>query len=54
VTRHKVVLVPFPFDDLAATKVRPAVWDFTSYEPLKVRVGVGQSSSKVKAVLNTR
>jgi mRNA interferase MazF len=25
VTRHKVVLVPFPFDDLSATKVRPAV-----------------------------
>jgi mRNA interferase MazF len=25
VTRGKVVLVPFPFDDLSATKVRPAV-----------------------------
>jgi mRNA interferase MazF len=25
VTRHKVVLVPFPFDDLSTTKVRPAV-----------------------------
>jgi mRNA interferase MazF len=25
VTRHKVVLVPFPFDDLSAAKVRPAV-----------------------------
>ena len=24
-TRGKVVLVPFPFDDLAATKLRPAV-----------------------------
>jgi len=24
-TRGKVVLVPFPFDDLTATKVRPAV-----------------------------
>lgn len=24
-TKHKVVLVPFPFDDLSATKVRPAV-----------------------------
>ena len=24
-TRHKVVLVPFPFDDLSTTKVRPAV-----------------------------
>jgi mRNA interferase MazF len=24
-TRHKVVLVPFPFDDLSSTKVRPAV-----------------------------
>ena len=24
-TRHKVVLVSFPFDDLSATKVRPAV-----------------------------
>jgi mRNA interferase MazF len=24
-TRDKVVLVPFPFDDLSATKVRPAV-----------------------------
>lgn len=23
--RHKVVLVPFPFDDLSSTKVRPAV-----------------------------
>ena len=23
--KHKVVLVPFPFDDLSATKVRPAV-----------------------------
>lgn len=23
--RHKVVLVPFPFDDLSANKVRPAV-----------------------------
>jgi mRNA interferase MazF len=23
--RHKVVLVPFPFDDLSGTKVRPAV-----------------------------
>lgn len=25
VTRGKIVLVPFPFDDLTATKVRPAV-----------------------------
>ena len=24
-TRHKVVLIPFPFDDLSTTKVRPAV-----------------------------
>ncbi|MBA4397858.1 MAG: growth inhibitor PemK [Syntrophus sp. (in: bacteria)] len=24
-TKHKVVLVPFPFDDLSSTKVRPAV-----------------------------
>jgi mRNA interferase MazF len=24
-TRHKVVLVPFPFDDLSSSKVRPAV-----------------------------
>ncbi len=24
-TKHKVVLVPFPFDDLTSTKVRPAV-----------------------------
>lgn len=24
-TRHKIFLVPFPFDDLASTKVRPAV-----------------------------
>lgn len=24
-TRHRIVLVSFPFDDLAATKVRPAV-----------------------------
>jgi mRNA interferase MazF len=24
-TRHKVVLVPFPFDDLSGVKVRPAV-----------------------------
>lgn len=24
-TRHKTVLVPFPFDDLSSTKVRPAV-----------------------------
>jgi mRNA interferase MazF len=24
-TKHKVVLVPFPFDDLSGTKVRPAV-----------------------------
>ena len=23
-TKHKVVLVPFPFDDLSSTKVRPA------------------------------
>jgi mRNA interferase MazF len=23
--KHRVVLVPFPFDDLSATKVRPAV-----------------------------
>jgi len=23
--RHRVVLVPFPFDDLSSTKVRPAV-----------------------------
>jgi hypothetical protein len=28
-------------------------WDSTAYEPLKVRAGVGQSFSKVKAVLNT-
>jgi hypothetical protein len=28
-------------------------WDSTVYEPLKVRLGVGQSFSKVKAVLNT-
>jgi len=25
VTRYKVVLVPFPFDDLSSSKVRPAV-----------------------------
>jgi mRNA interferase MazF len=25
VTRYKVVLVPFPFDDLSSTKVRPAL-----------------------------
>ena len=25
-TKGKVVLVPFPFDDLSATKVRPAVY----------------------------
>jgi mRNA interferase MazF len=25
VTRGKIVLVPFPFDDLAAAKVRPAL-----------------------------
>jgi mRNA interferase MazF len=24
-TKHKVVLVPFPFDDLSTSKVRPAV-----------------------------
>ena len=24
-TKHKIVLVPFPFDDLSTTKVRPAV-----------------------------
>jgi mRNA interferase MazF len=24
-TRHRVVLVPFPFDDLSSSKVRPAV-----------------------------
>lgn len=24
-TKGKVVLVPFPFDDLSSTKVRPAV-----------------------------
>ena len=24
-TKHKVVLIPFPFDDLSSTKVRPAV-----------------------------
>jgi len=24
-TKGKVVLIPFPFDDLTATKVRPAV-----------------------------
>jgi mRNA interferase MazF len=24
-TKGKVVLVPFPFDDLSATKVRPAI-----------------------------
>ncbi|MBI2060976.1 MAG: type II toxin-antitoxin system PemK/MazF family toxin [Nitrospirae bacterium] len=24
-TRHKIVLVPFPFDDLSGTKVRPAL-----------------------------
>ena len=25
VTKHKTILVPFPFDDLSSTKVRPAV-----------------------------
>jgi mRNA interferase MazF len=24
-TRHKIVLISFPFDDLSATKVRPAI-----------------------------
>jgi len=24
-TKHKIVLVPFPFDDLSSSKVRPAV-----------------------------
>ena len=24
-TKHKIVLIPFPFDDLSANKVRPAV-----------------------------
>lgn len=37
-------------DDLE--KVRYS-WDSTAYEPLKVRVGIGQSLSTVKAVLNT-
>ena len=34
-TKHKVVLVPFPFDDLSSTKVRPAVCLTDSIGPHK-------------------
>lgn len=30
-----------------------AIWDSTGYEPRKVRVGIGQSFSKVKTIINT-
>jgi mRNA interferase MazF len=45
VTRGKVVLVPFPFDDLSSTKVRPAV---CSSDP------VGEHRHVVVAFLTSR
>jgi len=43
--KHKVVLVPFPFDDLSSTKVRPAV---CLTEP------VGQHNHVVLAFITSR
>ena len=34
-TKHKIVLVPFPFDDLSSAKVRPAVCLTDSIGPHK-------------------
>ncbi len=35
--KHKIVLVPFPFDDLTANKVRPAVCLTDEIKPLTCR-----------------
>ena len=43
--KHKVVLVPFPFDDLSSTKVRPAVRQTES---------VGQHKHVVLAFITSR
>jgi mRNA interferase MazF len=48
--RHKVVLVPFPFDDLSGTKVRPAVCLTDATGPFR-HVVLAFISSNVPALL---
>jgi mRNA interferase MazF len=50
--KYKIVLVPFPFDDLTATKVRPALCltnELSSFN----QIVIAFISSKVPLVLNS-
>ena len=50
VTKHKVVLIPFPFDDLTQSKVRPAVCLTDPIGPYR-HIIVGFISSRVPPML---
>jgi mRNA interferase MazF len=52
-TKHKVVLVPFPFDDLTGTKVRPAVCLTDPIGPYRHIVLAFITSSVTKVALAT-
>jgi mRNA interferase MazF len=47
-TKNKIVLVPFPFDDLSSSKVRPAVCLTHPISPQK-RVVVAFITSKISS-----
>ncbi|NET61420.1 MAG: type II toxin-antitoxin system PemK/MazF family toxin [Symploca sp. SIO2E6] len=48
-TKYKIVLVPFPFDDLSSTKVRPAVCLTDPITPKK-HIVIAFITSKVLSV----
>src|SRR4051794_23380998 len=52
-TRHKVVLVPFPFDDLSGVKMRPAVCLTNPIGPHRHVVLAFITSKSASAVLPT-
>ena len=52
-TKYKVVLVPFPFDDLSATKVRPAICLTQPIGPHQHVVLAFITSREVKKPLDT-
>jgi len=51
--KHKIILVPFPFDDLTGIKVRPAVCltdSMTSYNHVVIAFVTSQISKATEAV----